>query len=71
MEELSKNNQNNNASSHIVDFLLDATLKKHGVTLDKTKVSETDKETLRDMVSKLRKDVDGVMKSNNEEDETK
>ncbi|GAA0424615.1 MAG: hypothetical protein ACQEWU_06960 [Bacillota bacterium] len=70
---MSKNSEknSNNAPGQIVDFLLDATLKKHGASLKTKELDEKDKEMVRNMVNQLRKNVEEFTQENKDTNENK
>ncbi|MBM7599732.1 hypothetical protein JOC34_002100 [Virgibacillus halotolerans] len=58
-----------NVSNHVIDMLLDSTLKKHGVKLETEKVGQKEKEELKTMVESLKKSVDQLSQKTNEKKE--
>ncbi|WP_188455308.1 hypothetical protein [Virgibacillus oceani] len=50
-------NSNSNFPNQLVDMLVDSTLKKHGVSLDGTKIDAQQKEQLRNLVDSLKNSV--------------
>lgn len=55
-----------NVSNQVIDVLVDATLKKHGVKLQAEKIGQKEKDELKAMVDTLKKSVDQLTKKENE-----
>ncbi|MGY0694397.1 hypothetical protein ACW2QC_16715 [Virgibacillus sp. FSP13] len=59
----------NKASRPIIDMLVDSTLKKHGATLEPSKIDPKEKEQIKKMVDNLRKSVEDLSREEKEEKE--
>lgn len=66
---MSNNKNFNEATSKVIDLLVDSTLKKHDVELDGKKIDDKTKEELRDLVKDLQKSVQSLTKKNEKESE--
>lgn len=51
-----------NVSNHVIDMLVDSTLKKHGVKLEPEKIGSKEKDELKNMVDTLKNSVDALTK---------
>lgn len=63
-----RNEEYKDASQTIIDMLVDATLKKHDVSLDAKKIDEKTKEELRKLVKNLEDSVQSFTKSTEQEE---
>lgn len=68
MNNLGNENEYKNASQTIIDMLVDATLKRHEVTLDAKKIDDKTKEELRKLVKNLESSVQALTKSTEKEE---
>lgn len=65
-----ENNKNfEDASNHIIDMLLNSTLKQHGQKLKVEKISREQKEELENMVENLKKSVDQLSNKKKKQEE--
>ncbi|ASK61095.1 hypothetical protein CFK37_02230 [Virgibacillus phasianinus] len=63
------NKENKNLSGHVIDLLVDSTLKKHGVKLEPEKLDGKQKEELKNMVNNLTKSVEALKRDKKENKE--
>lgn len=63
---MSKNQNPRNLSNHVIDLLVDSTLKKHGVKLESAKIDHKEKEALNSMINNLKNRVEELNKDKNE-----
>ncbi|WP_181351257.1 hypothetical protein [Thalassobacillus sp. CUG 92003] len=62
-----KKNDHKEVYDKVIDMLVNTTLNRHGVKLDKNKIDQKNKEELKKMVEELKNNVNSLSKTEKEE----
>lgn len=69
MSELSNQKDSGNSPNHVIDMLIDSTLKQHGARLEPGKIERNEKEQLKNLVNNLKENVEVLEKTKQEKED--